>query len=162
MITTRASVTTSWSAGARDCLSRWDALYRPSAHPLETVHGRIRPFQTGAAALEINRVLRNTYLLLGSDARLQFGRDVCRGRIGRTVSRILSDVDRLLRSAVSGPAACEQRVGLLAVFAFTGFLGYSLGPLLSIYLKLPNGPQLVGQALGLTSVAFVGLSACTR
>ena len=48
--------------------------------------------------------------------------------------------------------------GLLAVFAFTGFLGYTLGPVLSMYLKLPNGPQLVGQALGLTSVAFVGLS----
>jgi modulator of FtsH protease len=48
--------------------------------------------------------------------------------------------------------------GLLAVFLFTGFLGYTLGPLLSMYLKLPNGPALVGQALALTAGAFVGLS----
>jgi modulator of FtsH protease len=49
--------------------------------------------------------------------------------------------------------------GLLWVFAFTGFLGYSLGPILNVYLSLPNGGALVTSALATTAVAFVGLSA---
>jgi modulator of FtsH protease len=48
--------------------------------------------------------------------------------------------------------------GLLTVFLFTGFLGYALGPILNVYLSLPNGGALIGQALGLTAAAFVGLS----
>ena len=44
------------------------------------------------------------------------------------------------------------------MFLFTGFLGYTLGPLLNLYLSLPNGVALVGQALGLTAGAFIGLS----
>ncbi len=48
--------------------------------------------------------------------------------------------------------------GLLAVFALTGFLGYTLGPMLSVYLKLPNGPQLVMTALAGTGAIFLALS----
>jgi modulator of FtsH protease len=49
--------------------------------------------------------------------------------------------------------------GLLAVFAFTGFLGYSLGPILNMYLGLANGGAVVTSALSTTAMAFVGLSA---
>ena len=49
--------------------------------------------------------------------------------------------------------------GLVSTFAFTGFLGYTLGPLLNAYLSLPNGGQLVSMALGMTAVVFFGLSA---
>lgn len=49
--------------------------------------------------------------------------------------------------------------GLLAVFAFTGFLGYTLGPTLSMVLALPQGSAVVTQALGTTALAFLGLSA---
>ncbi len=48
--------------------------------------------------------------------------------------------------------------GLLAVFALTGFLGYTLGPILSLYLALPNGPQLVMTALAGTGAIFLALS----
>jgi modulator of FtsH protease len=44
------------------------------------------------------------------------------------------------------------------VFALTGFMGYTLGPLLSVYLSLPNGPQLVITAFAGTGVVFLGLS----
>ncbi len=37
--------------------------------------------------------------------------------------------------------------GLVSTFAFTGFLGYTLGPILNAYLSLPNGGQLVAMAL---------------
>ena len=48
--------------------------------------------------------------------------------------------------------------GLAAVFALTGFLGYTLGPILSLYLSLPNGPQLVMTALAGTGAIFLALS----
>jgi modulator of FtsH protease len=48
--------------------------------------------------------------------------------------------------------------GLLAVFALTGFLGYTLGPMLGAYLRLPNGPQLVTTALAGTGAIFLALS----
>ena len=45
------------------------------------------------------------------------------------------------------------------VFALTGFMGYTLGPILNMYLSLPNGGQLVMTAMGMTGFVFVGLSA---
>jgi modulator of FtsH protease len=49
--------------------------------------------------------------------------------------------------------------GLAAVFALTGFMGLTLGPIISHYLHLPNGGQVVMMALGGTGAIFVGLSA---
>jgi modulator of FtsH protease len=109
-------------------------------------------------AIEINRVLRNTYLLLGMT--LGFSASVAYvamisgapylGFLPMLVGfyGLMYMVHRLANSAW----------GLLAVFLFTGFLGYTLGPVLAIYLKFPNGLALVGQSLALTAGAFVGLS----
>lgn len=52
--------------------------------------------------------------------------------------------------------------GLASVFALTGFMGYTLGPILSSYLALPNGGSIVAMAMGITGVAFLGLSAYAR
>ncbi len=49
--------------------------------------------------------------------------------------------------------------GLVSVFALTGFMGLTLGPIISTYLGLPNGDQLVMTALGGTGAIFLGLSA---
>jgi modulator of FtsH protease len=48
--------------------------------------------------------------------------------------------------------------GLAAVFALTGFLGYTLGPILNFYLSLPNGSQVVMTALVGTGAIFLALS----
>jgi len=49
--------------------------------------------------------------------------------------------------------------GLLSVFAFTGFIGYMLGPIVGMFLKnYSNGGFLVLSALGTTGVTFLGLS----
>lgn len=53
----------------------------------------------------------------------------------------------------------DRALGLVFVFALTGFMGFTLGPIVSMYLKLPNGAALVMNALGATAVTFVGLSA---
>lgn len=49
--------------------------------------------------------------------------------------------------------------GLLSVFALTGFMGYTLGPILNIYIThLSNGGQLVAYAFAATGAIFLGLS----
>lgn len=49
--------------------------------------------------------------------------------------------------------------GLLSTFALTGFMGYTLGPILNRYLGLPNGGELIASAMGMTALVFLGLSA---
>jgi modulator of FtsH protease len=49
--------------------------------------------------------------------------------------------------------------GLLSIFALTGFMGLTLGPIVSMYLHLPNGGQTVMMAMGGTGAIFLGLSA---
>ena len=50
-------------------------------------------------------------------------------------------------------------LGIAFVFALTGFMGYTLGPILNMYLALPNGSQVVMMAMGGTAAIFLGLSA---
>ena len=52
--------------------------------------------------------------------------------------------------------------GLLSVFALTGFMGYTLGPILNLYLSLANGGALVATAMAVTGIVFLGLSAYAR
>ena len=52
----------------------------------------------------------------------------------------------------------DQGLGIAFVFALTGFMGYTLGPIISHYLNMPNGTQTVMTALGGTAAIFLGLS----
>ena len=105
------------------------------------------------------KVLRNTYGLLG--LTLAFSALVA----GVAMALKLPSPGLILTLAgffglmfwVNKTAHSAQ--GLVAVFAFTGFLGYTLGPLLNAVLALPQGPGVVANALGATAVAFLGLSA---
>ena len=49
-------------------------------------------------------------------------------------------------------------MGILTAFAVAGLLGYSLGPMLTHYLAMPNGASLVMQALTGTGVSFFAIS----
>ncbi|MEH6649619.1 MAG: Bax inhibitor-1/YccA family protein [Motiliproteus sp.] len=48
--------------------------------------------------------------------------------------------------------------GLLSIFALTGFMGYTFGPILNMYLALPNGAQVVMSSIAATGGIFLGLS----
>jgi modulator of FtsH protease len=48
--------------------------------------------------------------------------------------------------------------GLLSVFALTGFMGYTLGPIIGAYLALPGGSGIVATAMASTAAIFIGLS----
>ncbi len=111
------------------------------------------------SVLATNKVLRNTYMLLGMT--LAFSAvtatiSMAMG-LGQGAALILMLVGFGLLFVVHKMADTSK--GLLAIFAFTGVMGASIGPMLSYYLALPNGPGLVMQALGGTALVFFGLSA---
>jgi len=111
-----------------------------------------------ASSIATNRVLRNTYALLA--LTLLFSSVTA----GITMALNLPHPGLLLTLAgYFGLLFLTTRfrnsgLGLAMVFALTGFMGYTIGPLLNAYLSLSNGPQLVMTALGGTGVVFLGLS----
>lgn len=114
---------------------------------------------TSTRAIEVNRVLRNTYMLLGMT--LAWGAAVAGVSMAMNAPYLGPIVTLVgffaLLFAVHKTA--NSAWGLVAVFAFTGFLGYTIGPILNVYLGLANGATLVTSALATTAFAFVGLSA---
>ncbi len=52
----------------------------------------------------------------------------------------------------------DSSLGIAFVFALTGFMGYTLGPILNSYLALANGGQMVMTAMSGTGAIFLGLS----
>ncbi|MCC6295285.1 MAG: Bax inhibitor-1/YccA family protein [Pseudomonadales bacterium] len=111
------------------------------------------------SVLATNKVLRNTYLLLAltllfSAATAGTAMAMQMPYLGPWIT--LGGYFLLLFLTTSFR---NSAVGLVCVFALTGFMGMTLGPLLAHYLQLPGGPQLVTNALGITGITFVGLSA---
>jgi modulator of FtsH protease len=56
------------------------------------------------------------------------------------------------------PKTSNSGAGIGVVFAITGLMGFALGPIISMYMGLPNGSQIVGTAFGGTAAIFLGLS----
>ncbi|WP_299727187.1 Bax inhibitor-1/YccA family protein [uncultured Endozoicomonas sp.] len=111
------------------------------------------------AGIEINKVLRNTYMLLGMTLLFSaFTAGVAMAlQISQMTALVLSLVGFGLLFVVNKTA--DSAKGIVAVFAFTGVLGAALGPMLNHYLGMANGPSLIMQALGGTAVVFFSLSA---
>jgi modulator of FtsH protease len=109
--------------------------------------------------LETNAVLRNTYLLLG--LTLLFSAATA----GLAMLQNAQPLNPFI--TIIGYFALlflTQRVrnsgwGIVSVFALTGFMGYTLGPLLNFYVQsMPNGHELVVTSLGATGIIFFALS----
>ena len=57
-------------------------------------------------------------------------------------------------------ATAHTAAGIIATFAFTGYMGYSLGPILHLALYgFANGPELVATTTLCVGTIFIGLSA---
>jgi len=56
------------------------------------------------------------------------------------------------------PKTANSGAGIGVIFLITGMLGFGLGAILTMYLALPRGPEIVGLAMGGTGVIFLGLS----
>jgi len=114
-----------------------------------------------AQSIATNRVLRNTYALLALTllfssvtAAVTMALNLHHPGLVLTLVGYFGLLFLTTRYRNSG-------IGLAMVFALTGFMGYTLGPLLNVYLSLPNGPQLVMTAFGGTGVTFLALSGYT-
>jgi len=116
--------------------------------------------QTRVKGVEINKVLKNTYILLS--ATLLFSALTAWMSmafqwppLGMIVTLVGYFGLLFLTSKFS-----NSSLGILFVFALTGFMGLTLGPILSYYItSIPNGGQLVMTAMGGTGVIFLALSA---
>ena len=110
-------------------------------------------------SLSSNKVLRNTYMLLAMT--LLFSALTAGVAIATKAQPLhwLITLGGYFGFLFAVTKLRNSAWGLAAVFALTGFLGYTLGPILSLYLSLPNGSQVVMTALGGTGVIFLALSA---
>jgi len=118
-------------------------------------------FISQVESLAINQVLKNTYALLGltilfsslTATLTMFGILPSPGMLGIFLCYGLLYLVH---------ANANSSWGLVATFAFTGFMGMSLGPLFNAVIGgLANGHQIVGTALGATGFIFLTLSAYT-
>ena len=113
------------------------------------------------STIEINKVLRSTYALLAMTLLW---------------SAVTASVAVAARFSGLGPIptliaffgllfavhkTANSGWGLVWTFALTGVMGLSLAPLVGAVLNLSNGGALVAQSLGITAVAFFGLSVYT-
>lgn len=117
------------------------------------------PHGGAESILATNRVIRNTYLLLSltlAFAAVAAGVSVALKLPHPGIILTLVGFFGLLFAVHKMK---DSGWGILAVFALTGFMGYTLGPIISRYLGLPNGGEIVMQAMGGTAAIFVGLSA---
>jgi len=111
------------------------------------------------SVLATNKVIRNTYMLLSMT--LLFAAGVA----GASVALKLPHPGLVLTLVgYFGLLFLTTKLrnsgwGLVSVFALTGFMGYTLGPIVGHYLGLPNGGQTVMTAMAGTAAIFLGLSA---
>ena len=111
------------------------------------------------ASVEVNTVLRKTYFLLSLTLLLS--------AVTATYSTI-SNANPNIAVLLIGMfgfyfltvALRNSSWGVLAIFAYSGFMGYTLGPVLNMFIQnYANGAELIATALGATGVIFLGMSA---
>ncbi|BEU02009.1 hypothetical protein OAG1_08090 [Agarivorans sp. OAG1] len=123
-------------------------------HPISNT-----PSHVNESVLATNKVIRNTYALLSmtlmfSGASAAFSMAMNLPHPGIIITLVgyfglLFATMKLRNSAW----------GIVCIFALTGFMGLTLGPILTAYLSLPNGGLIVSQAMVATAVIFLSLSA---
>ena len=123
------------------------AVFRPATTPSGLGH-----------TLSSHRVLRNTYALLSMT--LLFS-----AAVAGTAVALQLPAPGLILTLVGyfGLLFLVHKLqnsgwAVAAVFALTGFMGYTLGPVLSAHLALPGGGQTIALALGATGATFLALS----
>ena len=114
---------------------------------------------SAAGIVSTNKVLSNTYWLLGltlAFSALTAGIAVV-ANMPPMIGLLCWGVGFIMLFVVNRLA--DSAKGLPAIFVFTGLMGASIGPMLSYYLAMNNGPTMVLQALGGTALVFFSLSA---
>jgi len=116
--------------------------------------------ETQAPVASMNKVLRNTYMLLSMTLLFSAGMAGIAMAIDAPHMGLLPML--VAFGLIFAIGKMKNSVwGLVLVFAFTGILGFSLGPLLNYYMQTAGGTEAVVMAAGLTGVIFFSLSGYT-
>jgi modulator of FtsH protease len=105
------------------------------------------------------RVLRNTYALLSLTLLFSAGMAAASAAAQWPAPGILLTLAGTFGLLFAVHRLKNSAWALSAVFGLTGFMGYTLGPLLSKMTALPGGGQVVAMAFGATGAVFLALSA---
>ncbi|MEJ6592822.1 MAG: Bax inhibitor-1/YccA family protein [SAR86 cluster bacterium] len=109
------------------------------------------------SAVSTNKVLRSTYMLLSMTLLFSAGM----AAVAMAIDAPYMGFMPLLVSFALIFAISKFRNsgwGIVLVFAFTGVLGFALGPVLNYYMASQAGTQTVVTAAGLTGMIFLSLS----
>src|SRR5487761_2569423 len=122
------------------------------------------PAAIGTLATEQNKVLRNTYMMLG----LTMIPTVIGAFVGMSINFSFMALHPFMGALVmfavmmgmlfAVTALRDSVWGIVALLGFTFVAGVFLGPILQVALHLKNGAQLIGLAAGGTSVIFFSLA----
>ena len=111
-----------------------------------------------ASALSTNKVIRNTYMLLSMTLLFSALTAAVSVSLQLPHPGIIVTLIGYFGLLFATTKLRNSGWGLVSVFALTGFMGYTLGPIVSHYLSLPNGGQTVMMAMAGTGAIFLGLS----
>jgi modulator of FtsH protease len=112
------------------------------------------------SVIATNKVLRNTYILLSLTILFSaFTAFIAMSTQAAPMSPLMLLIGYF--ALLFGIRACQNNgFGVVLTFALTGLLGYSIGPILNLYIKsFSNGSELILMALGSTGLIFLLISA---
>lgn len=110
------------------------------------------------SVLATNRVIRNTYMLLSMTLLLAAITAATSVALKLPHPGLIITLVGYFGLLFATTKLRNSGWGIVSVFALTGFMGYTLGPIVSHYLGLPNGGQTVMMAMAGTAAIFLGLS----
>ena len=114
---------------------------------------------SGGSVVSSNKVLKNTYLLLSATLAFSAVMAMVSMVVGvPSWMYLVSVIGALVLGVFVLPRAANSSSGIGVIFLITGLLGFGLGSILSMYLALPNGPQVIATAFAGTGIIFLGLS----
>ena len=124
----------------------------------QKIHAIALPHGGSESVLATNKVIRNTYMLLS--LTLLFAAITAAAAVAMKLPHpgLVITLVGYFGLLFATTKLRNSGWGLLSVFALTGFMGYTLGPIVSHYLGLPNGGQTVMMAMAGTAAIFLGLS----
>ncbi len=114
---------------------------------------------TQERALAQHRVLRNTYLLLSMTLLFSAVTAGVSAALNLPHPGLIITLVGYFGLLFLTTKFRDSVAGLGFVFLLTGFMGYTLGPIINAYLQLPNGHEVVMMAMGGTAAIFLALSA---
>ncbi|MGK0444037.1 MAG: modulator of FtsH protease [Bermanella sp.] len=109
--------------------------------------------------VEKNKVLKNTYLLLSMTLLFSGAMAAVSMSLNLPHPGLLITLVGFFGLLFAISKFQNSTLGIVLVFALTGFMGVTLGPILNAYLSLPGGSSIIMNAMGATGAIFLGLSA---